>query len=89
MSILRKIGRFFGKAIRKVGDVAGAVLKPISAVANVVAPVAKIMSPFMKSNPITMGLGMALEKAPEVLGAASQVAGLASKGGASLSKISR
>jgi hypothetical protein len=41
MSVLRKIGRFFGKAIRKVGDVVGAVVKPLSVAASVIAPIAK------------------------------------------------
>lgn len=38
MSVLRKIGRFFGKTIRKVGDVVGAVAKPLNAIASPLKP---------------------------------------------------
>lgn len=39
MGIGKKIGHFFGKVIKKVGDVVGAVAKPISAIAKPLAPV--------------------------------------------------
>lgn len=38
MSVLRKIGKFFGKTIKKVGDVMGAVTKPITAIAEPFKP---------------------------------------------------
>ena len=38
MSVLKKIGRFFGKTIKKVGDVVGAVAKPLNAIATPLKP---------------------------------------------------
>lgn len=38
MSVLRKIGRFFGKTIKKVGDVVGAVARPLNAIATPLKP---------------------------------------------------
>jgi hypothetical protein len=68
MSILKKIGRFFGKAVKKIGNVVGAVAKPLSAIA---AP----LKPLMMLNPITRGVSMGLDVASGVADAASKVGG--------------
>lgn len=70
MSVLRKIGKFFGSAIKKVGDVVGAVSKPVSAIA-------KPLAPLLATNPY----GRA---ALAGLSVADGVANLAKSGGASL-----
>lgn len=70
MSVLRKIGSFFGKTIKKVGEVVGAVSKPVSAIA-------KPLMPLLAANPY----GRA---AIAGLTVADTVANLAKSGGASL-----
>lgn len=70
MSVLRKIGRFFGNAVRKVGNIAGAVLKPLNALA---AP----LKPLMMLTPMGRAMGMGLD-------VASGVTDIASHGGKAL-----
>jgi hypothetical protein len=70
MSVLRKIGRFVGNAVRKVGNIAGAVLKPLNALA---AP----LKPLMAMTPMGKAVGMGLE-------VATGVTDIASRGGKAL-----
>lgn len=84
MSVLRKIGRFFGNAIKKVGSVVGAVTKPLSVAAGAIAPVARLVGPAL--GPLGMGISKAAEMAPAVLGATQGIANLAKQGGGALVK---
>jgi hypothetical protein len=56
MGFLRKIGSFLGKAVRKVGEIGGAVLKPLGALAAPLKPLL-MMTPMGRA--ATMGLDAA------------------------------
>lgn len=86
MGVMRAIGRFFGKALRTIGNIGAKVLSPLSQVAGAVAPLAPAIA---STGPIGMMVGKAATLAPGVLEVAKQVAGSAGTVGNVLTQASK
>ena len=83
MSVIRKLGRFFGKVIRKVGNVGGTILKGVGAVKNFAdqSGITSALTAALMSNPYTAGAAPALALTNPAIKAAQGLTGAMSKVG--------
>ncbi len=77
-----KFGRWAGRTMRRVGNLASSILKPLSQVSASVAPVVASMAPM--AGPYAPALTAAATLAPSVLKAAGDVSGVIGSQGAQL-----
>jgi len=77
-----KFGRFIGRTLRRVGNLASSVLKPIAQVSTAIAPVAASLAPMAGPYGAALTAGAAL--APGILKAAGDVSGIVGQQGAQL-----
>jgi hypothetical protein len=76
MGVLRSIGRFFGRALRTIGNIGAKVISPLSQVAGAVAPAIQLAAPSLeKSGPVGAAIAKAAPLAPGILAVAQGIAG--------------
>lgn len=91
MSVLRKIGNFFGGVLRKVGQVGGGVLNVIGKVKEVAdkSGITSALTGMLASNPLTAPIAAGLSLANPAIDLAKKVTNGIQQGGNALQNVSR
>lgn len=86
MGVLRKIGRFFGNALRTFGNISNKVLSPMANIATAVQPLAPMLA--AAGGPVGAIAGSVASLAPGYLDVAQKVSGAVGGIGNAITKAS-